>query len=159
MSDKSKVEIIQAPSTLQDRATLLTSDENHPLDGNPVLQDLTEQFVQRLPEDLKRIENALTALEASPHDDCRVTVLFRLVHDLKGLAGTFSYPLISEISHDFCRFLEMPQSMMPRRLAVLRYHLDALKVVHRKRITGDGGDEGMRLINTLHTITQKAMQD
>lgn len=159
MSNKSKVEFIQPPNLLKDRVSVLSPTEEHILDDNPMLVDLAREFVERLPGDIKQIEDAFTALKAKPEDDFRITVLFRFVHDLKGLGGTFDYPLISVIGNDLCRFLEMPIAINPARLKVIGFYVDALGMVQRKAITGDGGDKGVRIINALHAMTQKVLQD
>lgn len=158
MSNINKVEFIAVPNTLKDRVAVLDSAEDLSLDDRSILVDLSAQFVERLPDDIKRIEQAYENLKASPKDDFRSTVLFRLVHDLKGLAGTFDYPLISVIGNDLCRFLEYAEVLSPPRLQVVGFHIDAIKMVVEKRITGEPGERGLHIVNALHAMTQKVLQ-
>lgn len=159
MSSKSKAEFIQPPNFLKDRVSILNPVEDLTLDDAAILTDLAKEFVARLPEDIKRLEEALAKLKTNPEDDFRITVLFRLSHDLKGLAGTFDYPLITVIGNDLCRFLEKPMDMTPARLQVIGFYIDAIKMVQRSRITGDGGQRGIRIINALHAMTQRVLKN
>lgn len=158
MSNANKVEIIAVPNTLKERVTVLESSDELTFDDSSILVDLSQQFVERLPDELRRIDQAYEGLKTSPHDDFRCTVLFRLVHDLKGMAGSFNYPLISIIGNDLCRFLEYAEALTPARLHVIGFHIDAIKRVVDKRITGEPGEQGTRIVNALHAMTQKVLQ-
>lgn len=127
--------------------------------ANSAIDDLAEEFVQRLPDEFKRIDAAYAALQAAPGDKAQRTLLFRLVHDLKGQAGTFDYQLITVIGNDLCRFIERPIEMTPQCLKVAGFYIEAMKVVAKKRMTGDGDEHGLRMINTLHSMTQKVLQE
>jgi len=159
MSDKPKVEIIQPPQQLRDRVALRDKDDVDFSDADAAVNRLAVEFVARLPEELGEIENALTAMEVAPGETAPRLALFRLVHDLKGQAGTFDYLLITVIGNDLCRFLERPIPMSPRCLKVVHFHVDAMKQVAEKKITGDGEGHGLRMVNTLHSMTQKVLQE
>jgi len=159
MNNKPKAEIIQPPSTLRDRVSVRNDEDVDFSAANNAIDDLAEEFVQRLPGEFKRIETAYAALQAMPDDESRRTVLFRLIHDLKGQAGTFDYQLITVIGNDLCRFIERPIEMSPRCLKVAGFYIDAMKRVAEKRMTGDGDEHGIRMIDTLHSMTQKVLQE
>ena len=158
MSQKANVEMIHVPNTLRDKVTRRDDD---PIDLNEldkVLAELGAQFVERLPGELQDIEDAFAALREAGGDADSRNRLFRLVHDLKGQAGTFDYHLITVIGNDLCRFLEHSAEMTMPRLMVAGFFIDAMKRVADKKITGDGGEFGMNMINTLHRMTQKVLQ-
>lgn len=159
MNEKPNVGYIQVPNSLADKANSYAAENFDFSAVDEVLGNLTAEFCQRLPEELHHLENALVALETDPGDTSRTSVLFRLVHDLKGQAGTFDFNLISVIGNDLCRFIERPVAMTPRRLKVVRYHVEAMKLVADRGLTGDGDEQGLRMINTLHTITQKVLNE
>lgn len=71
--------------------------------------------------------------------------LHTIIHDIKGQAGTFGYPLISHIGQHLCRMLvdEAPPS---RRIVPL---LDAMESVVDHGLTGDGGEMGRELLARL----------
>jgi HPt (histidine-containing phosphotransfer) domain-containing protein len=70
-----------------------------------VILELAKEFEARLPEELEKIEAAYKAVKETPEDEELRNALFRLVHDLKGQAGTFDYNLITVVGNDLCRFL------------------------------------------------------
>ena len=159
MGNDPEVEIIQPEGTLQERVATVGDGEMDFSAADGVIENLAGDFVKRLPEELSRILSALTALIDEPEEESHKTALFRLVHDLKGQAGTFDYNLISVIGNDLCRFIESPIPMTHRRLKVAGYYVEAMKVVAEKEITGDGDEFGMKMVDTLHSMTQKVLSE
>jgi chemotaxis protein histidine kinase CheA len=159
MAEKSNVEIIPVKNTLAEKVTTCAPKNVDFSAVDEVLGNLTADFCLRLPQEILAIENALTALEISPDNKAFLSVLFRHVHDLKGQAGTFDFNLITVIGNDLCRFLEQPYAMTPRRLKVARYHVEAMKLVADRGLTGDGDEQGRRMIDTLHTMTHKVLNE
>ena len=157
MPGKHKAIFIQPPITLADRMSALGFKDADLSEADKAIDRMAIDFVHRLPNELQRIENALTALKEKPDDNARRTALFRMVHDLKGQAGTFDYVLITVVGNDLCRFLEKPIPMLPRCLKVAELHLEAMQRIAQDKITGDGEELGLRLVSTLHRMTQKVL--
>ena len=134
-----------------DETTLFAADD--------AVQSLAAEFIKQLPDDIFQIEEALSALEAAPGDEDCFNNFFRLLHDLKGMAGTFDYMLITVIGNDLCRFIERQVPITERRLKVVRFHVAAMKLVEEKHMTGENHPHGLRIIDTLHSMTQKVLQE
>ena len=158
MNAKPGAEIIQPPTLLRDRVSILDGIEIDYAAAENAINDMAEGFVARLPDEFHEIDAALAALEVEPEDTSCRTRLHTLVHDLKGQAGTFDYQLITDIGNDLCRFIERPGATTPRCLKVVRFHVDAMKRVAEKRMTGDGDKHGLHMIDTLRNMTRKALQ-
>ena len=124
-----------------------------------VIIELAKEFTARLPDELEKIEAAFKAVQASPDDEALRNALFSLVHDLKGQAGTFDYGLITVVGNDLCRFLERRVQMTGRRLQVVGFFIEGMGLLAKRGIKGDGGEFGVKLINTLHGMTQKVLQE
>ena len=60
------------------------------LDEDPELLELVTKFVERLPEQLSDINDAVK--------ENNWAELKRKVHDLKGLGGNFGFPVISQVA-------------------------------------------------------------
>lgn len=153
------VEIITPPNALRDKV-IPRSDKRVDFDAaNKAIAELGAEFVARLPNELSAIREEFDAVRLSPDDPRARDRLFRRVHDLKGQAGTFGYRLITVIGNDLCRFLEQPVSLTDRRIKVVGFHIEAMERVARERITGTGGDQGMKMINTLQGLTYKVLNE
>lgn len=75
--------------------------------------------------------------------------------ELKGQAGTFGYTLITDIGESLCRFISTIDSPDANRLDVLQVHVDALRLVIRERMQGDGGEPGRQLRASLQAAIDK----
>jgi len=159
MNSKPDAEFIQPPDSLRARVSKRDAGDVDFSATDQVIQALSKEFVERLPEEFKRIEAALAQLEARPNAKVSQTALFTLVHDLKGQAGTFDYMLLTVIGNDLCRFTERLTVFSPRCLKVIRFHVEAMKRVFELRMTGDGDGRGLQMIDILHSMTQKVLQD
>lgn len=76
--------------------------------------------------------------------------LYRLSHDLKGLGGTFDYQLITIIGESLCALIadqDLPNDRFLQRYIIA--HVAALQAVLCFEMSGNGGDEGERLLATL----------
>jgi hypothetical protein len=82
--------------------------------------------------------------------------LYRMSHDLRGLGGTFGYGLVTTIGEALCSLInntDLPDDRFLQRRVLA--HVAALKAVHQFDLTGDGGNEGERLVATLEPVTAK----
>lgn len=53
--------------------------------------------------------------------------LYSLSHDMRGLAGTFGFPLVGRFADSLCRFLEQCGEQDWRDGSVVRFHIDAIR--------------------------------
>ncbi|MBF0248251.1 MAG: Hpt domain-containing protein [Alphaproteobacteria bacterium] len=162
MNKSPKVEIIQPPNLLRDKVTKLDGGDGVDVDlsaVHAVIDNLSVEFAERLPGELTRIELALADLTEDPGSIDKRKHLFLLVHDLKGQAGTFGYMLITVIGNDLCRFIERPVALRFRCLKVMSFFVDAMKRVCDEKMTGDDPARGQKIIDALHAMTQKVLQE
>lgn len=85
---------------------------------------------------------AARACLTHPHDFSR---LYTIVHDIKGQAGTFGYPLLTEIGARLCHLLCEPAPPLERVTALL----DAMVLVVEQRLCDNGGVAGQELLARL----------
>jgi two-component system chemotaxis response regulator CheY len=83
-------------------------------------------------------------------------LLRKKAHDVKGQAGSFGYRLATDVAQSLVAsvtpVLEDFERRHDRKLALqtlLSAHIDALKIIARQRIKGDGGHEGSELLCEL----------
>jgi hypothetical protein len=82
--------------------------------------------------------------------------IYEIVFELKGLAGTFDLPMISEIGEMLRSYLRSTNAIGPHELDVIRHHVAAISVVHRNLVEGDGGATGRRLVEALRETMRQA---
>lgn len=108
----------------------------------------TELRIKRLAE----IARGGWALPATREDAVRQ--LRRQCHDIKGEAGTFGFPLLSDIAELFGDYLRETPVANQRSVAISAY-IDTFEVVWTRRIKGSGGDLGRQLIESLMKVNEK----
>src|SRR3546814_16623496 len=53
----------------------------------------------------------------------------RLLHDLRGQAGTFGYPLVSQVGDSACKFIDLSEDFSETDVEVIGMHVAALKAI------------------------------
>ena len=121
-----------------------------------VIADMADDYVTWAKEDLVNLQAALAKLRATKGDNsAEVEAIFQIAHDVKGQGGSFGYPLMTEIGHHLCRFLESLESANAAEIDVIGVHIDALKLVITKKMKGDGGTTGDALFKGLESVVAK----
>ena len=122
-----------------------------------VIADAAGDYLEWVGADLEKLRGALNDLVQS--DDRHAEALQRLfdiAHDMKGQGGIFGYDLMTVISDLLCGFVErLKRDLGEAEIAALQLYVDALDVVVAKRLTGDGGPEGKRLLDGLARVSAK----
>ena len=160
MTKADGVQYITPPSSLQDKVLKKDGEAVEPdFDAmDDIVQKLAKEFVKRLPQELKSIQDDLESLKAQPDNTDQRSALFRRVHDLKGQAGTYDYWMITVIGNDLCRFIEHAETVTPPHLQVMEYHVQAMTRVMDQKMTGKAPDGAQKMVDTLHTLVGQVLQ-
>lgn len=108
--------------------------------------------------DLDRMKETFERLKTTNLDDPQgIKTMLRICWDMKGLGGTFGYPLVTEITHFLSNYLEHCLEHQETRVVptIVTAHIDALNVVLSQKISGDGGVIGRELISGLEKVVLK----
>ena len=73
--------------------------------------------------------------------------LYSFSHDMRGLAGTFGFPLVGRFADSLCRFIEQCSEQDWRDGSVVRFHVDAI----RDAVEHPGTDPAITM-ETLHAL-------
>jgi hypothetical protein len=109
-------------------------------------------------DDLGRMRASFEELKATDLDaPDSVKKMLRICWDMKGLGGTFGYPLVTTITHYLSNYLEHCLNTEGAKVsaAVVSPHIDALYVVLSQKISGDGGAIGRELVAGLEKVVLK----
>ena len=70
-------------------------------------------------------------------------------HDLKGLGGTYQYPLVTRMAASLCRITDTAERRADAPLFLIDAHIDAIKAVVRDGIQTDDHPVGRALAEEL----------
>lgn len=74
---------------------------------------------------------------------------------IKSCAGMVDYPLASAVAKSMYVFLEGQEEIHGKQLKVVKAHTDALRGIFHNQFTGDGGELGMELQESLAVVIEK----
>lgn len=98
------------------------------------LEQLSVEFDGWLEEEVVRLLGIRDQIKRSGLNDENFDDFFRAAHDLKGEGETFGYPLISNLSNQLCRLLELTEDKTQIPMTLIDNHVDAIQIVLRDKI-------------------------
>jgi len=81
--------------------------------------------------------------------------LHAIAHDMRGQGGTFGYQLISDFSDGLYEFTRTNTSTSDKNVEIIKAPIDAMRVVIKDRVSGDGGETGSLLKAGLEAAIKK----
>lgn len=157
MADDIAGELIERPNDLKDKAGRPpTAEELRVLEkAEQAMEKLGDKYVEAAHDDVTKLVKAMEKLKANPGDPQALDDIFQISHDMKGQGGSFGYPLVSTIGYKLCRLIERVKAPGPAEMAAIALHVEAMNLVVRSHIKGDGGQQGAALIKGLDAILAK----
>jgi hypothetical protein len=159
VSDVPKAEIINPPNLLRRKVSGSGPISQEMLTrAKAAVENLTAQFSELLKKDIEKV----SALHAEGlADPARrldiVKAIFEVMHDLRGQAGTFDYPLVTRVGSSLCRFVENLEACDDRCYEVIGVHVEALNAILRHAVRGDGGPLGQEIADGLERAVKKIL--
>lgn len=120
----------------------------HIAKADDALGILKQEFGGWMEREVDRLESALAAYLASPVKER--TNFFRAIHDVRGQAGTFGFPLAGRIADNLCRLLDAAVQV-PND--IVSAHIMAIRAVVRENATSMDHPVGMLLAMSLEKVT------
>lgn len=82
-------------------------------------------------------------------------VITSIAHDMKGQGGTFGYPLVTNFADSLYGFTNNRKDVSDNMVELVKSHLDAMRAVIRGRVSGDGGEIGKGLVDSLNNAIER----
>ncbi len=122
-----------------------------------VIKNLAVSYIEGIaPKDLRELSVTFQALQHFPdRSKENVAKLFAQAHEIKSGGGSYGYPLISRIADSLCKLTEGMGAPEKMDMMLIKFHIDSLHVVVRKKIKGIGGEIGQLLIEGLEVVVAK----
>lgn len=121
------------------------------------IDDTQAEFVNWAEKDLVELEHAYRGIALDPANapPQRIDKVRKIAFSLKCQAGTFGYPLGSEVAKSLYRYTVEHGQYNGENIVVLRKHIDALHVILQQNIQGEGGAMGKELMANLDKLVEK----
>jgi chemotaxis protein histidine kinase CheA len=103
----------------------------------------TQQALERFKELLAGREQADTDIDKLRQD------LHRIAHDIKGMGGSFGFPLMSDFGTSLCLYLRSLPDGTPLVVEIIEAHLEAMDAILKDGTKGAGGEDEQALVATL----------
>ena len=150
MSSSSAAQVIRPTNTLKAKfGAKFTLDPAAVAKAEAALQGLSQQFGQWMQDELVKLDAARAAVPASGLTPETAEALYIRAHDLKGLGGTYEFPIVSRIAGLLCRLMEEPETRACAPLALVDAHIQAIKAAVRDGIRDEEHPIGHALVREL----------
>ena len=96
---------------------------------------------------MRRAARAAVALDglSSPAGEA----LYTRAHDLKGLGGTYEFPIVTRAAASLCRVVDNPDVRAAAPLSLVDSHINAIKAMIRDGIKTDDHPIGQAMVLSL----------
>lgn len=117
-------------------------------DADRAIERLSKDYDKHLAEDMDALGKYMTAVKADPSSE-NLKTLFRLVHNMRGQAATFGFPLITEVGRSLCLYLLETEDEPDANITLIEQHVNALRVIYREKIEGAGDTVSRQVVAAL----------
>jgi len=117
-------------------------------DADRAIQRLSEDYGRHLADDMAALEKYMAAVKTAPTAG-NLKTLFRLVHNMRGQAATFGFPLITEVGRSLCLYLLETEDESEVNVTLIEQHVNALRVIYREKIEGHGDRLSREVVDAL----------
>jgi HPt (histidine-containing phosphotransfer) domain-containing protein len=162
MSNQAEAWIIRPANTLHDKVTggdpnvKITLDDDMLRRAQSAINDMGEVFEDDLKDGIAALAQLLDAARADLERRAGFLAdVVRHCHEIRGQAGTYGYPLLSEFASSLCDFVTDLGHVDDAHMEIVRAHIDVIQVVLAGGLKDDGGDAGKELKTMLAVAIQK----
>ncbi len=124
------------------------------------IEELKQEYLGEARDELAELSASVNLAQKSVGTERSKAInrIFRISHDLRGVAGSFDYPLVTQIGSSLCSMIEKMNAIGPLELAVIDLHVGAMKVIISNRMTGNGDTKASELISGIDAAVKKCIE-
>ena len=113
------------------------------------LKELSGNFHQWLQDEIDKLEAARVQVKEAGPTAANMNQLHLHAHDLKGLGGTYDYPLITRVAGSLSKMMDEPAERSSAPLFLVDAHIDAIRAIMRGEIRDPAHPVGCALAEAL----------
>ena len=161
-TDDIKPAMIVPENKIRDKVTLggrISSDGFDPellARAETAAEGTRDAFIEAADEDMDKLQNACRLAENELQARAaHLTTVQKTAHEIKGYGSNIGYDLLTLFADSLSNFLLKTTAGQSQRVSVARVHVDAMRLVFYQQLTGDGGDAGKQLMQSLRDAVAK----
>ena len=113
------------------------------------LRSLSAQFSRWLQDEIDKLDAARAAVGVEVLTSPAGDALYTRAHDLKGLGGTYEFPIVTRAAGSLCRVIDNPQARAAAPMSLVDSHINAIKAMVRDGIKTDDHPVGQAMVLSL----------
>lgn len=161
MGKAKPIEIITPPNVLKAKLggpLSLNSNDAIKL-AEKALESLSGEFDTWLDEEITRVETSWANAKPLTDREKQLSEVFGMSHDLKGLATTYGYPLITRYADSLCKLLATEEMRAVAPVNLIDAHIKACRTAMRDEIKAENHPLGVALATELESQTGKLVAE
>ena len=120
------------------------------------MEGLKTEFADWMADGVRQLIEARDLFATAPSDETQEK-LFQVVHDLKGQALTFGYPLAARVASSLCRLLE--GGSQKAAIQLITAHVEAIRVIVRDNVKQNAPQIAAMLAAELEARVSEVMPE
>lgn len=119
--------------------------------ADEALREMSDSFEEWLNRDVVRLHTARLAAQSGGWTAEALEILMTISHDVKGMGGTYGYPIVTQMAASLCRLIETDAGKAAAQAdpGLVYAHVDAIRAAARDGIKNDGHALGRTLLHAL----------
>ena len=122
---------------------------------NELLRE-AEHAIEALSEEFRELAKADIAQLRNARDGQSVQKIFEISHELRGLAGSFDLPMLTQVGTSLCDFVAQLESSNALCQEVVDLHIATMFQIVTNNMTGSPDQTGQQLLKGLLEARAKA---
>lgn len=148
--------VIVPPNTLKAKALVRAKNGQQEVDemvsrADRALEALAPSFSEWMGNEILRLFEAIDTFEASDRGREAARSFFMVVHDVRGQAFQFGYPLAGRLAGGLCELLET-QDDLPLPPVLMRRYVESIASIVRAGIRDESNAVATELVRTLSKV-------
>jgi hypothetical protein len=160
MTDTSDGELIQPTNMLRLKVGGGRLDMAAVAKAEAALKSLSGNFAEWLGDEIGKLEAARVRTKANGMSGADGESFYIHAHDLKGLGGTYDFPLITRLAASLCRLIEEPANRAGAPGPLIDAHINAIRAALRDDVRTDSDPMVKALAAGLEaSVARYSLQD